>query len=330
MKLPTVSAILCSSLVVEHTDGFLGQQQPIQYHTIQTSSSSLNLVPRANLESILKLISSPASSLPFLLASSLATPVVSTPPTTAFSITDPLVEAEVLNDLAHVALDLFTFFGPAKLAMRCAALVGRVLAMAADYIPDHHMVPEEWMFQMFMLSMTTAGLVQAALPVALSMTQGWTFRDGRAYNVVFGPAGMTQQQFQALKAIAFEWKTVGAGQVISNYSEDEAMYWLYQGQALVSKNNKVIFNVTRSSFKGNVGKFLLGEMRLLQTLDKNQKTAPSMNTTVVAGASGATVLRLCTKKLQLLLQTDQDLAESMRNLAVRGMQDKLAAHLEEN
>ena len=255
---------------------------------------------------------------------------------------DPLLEAELLNDCSHVALDLVTFFGPAKIAVRAAAVAGRLFAMAADYIPDHSMHPEEIVFQVLMLCVAWAGLVKAAMPMALStFASNITLQDGKAFSLLFEPAGMTWSQFKALSVFALDWVTVGAGETITSdeeSAEDDYIYWLYSGEVSVESKGKEVYKVTREggNLKKEAAMGLLGESRLLRHMDEKKKKKRKQKSeakeyprsTVKAGPGGATVLRIHTSNLSQLMESDQELDQVMRTLLFQGMQDKLAAQLE--
>jgi hypothetical protein len=303
-------------------------------------------------------------------------------------LASPLVEAEVLNDMAHVTLDLASFFGPAKLAIRAAAVLGRIAVMGADYLPDHVMLPEELVFQCFMLGFAWVALVKSAMPVVLSvMASNITLRDGKAFSLLFGPAGMTWPQYKALSVTALDWVKVGPGETVTSDElsspgavdddnhADEYIYWLYAGQTVIESQGKILHNVTRvvggprTSLKQDAGRGLLGEMRLLRHMqakergsllglgkrkaknnnkdkDTNNKDNDTNNkdkdhedtanaksyprTTVKAGDAGATLLRIHTSNLVMLMDHDVELAHAVRSLLFQGMHDKLAARLEES
>jgi hypothetical protein len=298
-------------------------------------------------------------------------------------LASPLIEAEVLNDMA-LALDLARFFGPANLTIRVAAVLGRIAAMGADYLPDHFMNTEELVFQCFMLSLAWMALVKSAMPVILSiMASDITFRDGKAFSLLFRPAGMTWPQYKTLSVTALDWVKVEPGEIVTSdelslpgsvdvdvgdYNRfDEYIYWLYAGETVTESQGKILHNVTRvgggptTSLKQNAGRGLLGEMRLLghmqakeregrlgrrkakkynkdkgknaNSKDKDHEeitTKSYPRTTVKAGDAGATLLRIHTSNLVMLMDHDVELAHAVRSLLFQGMHDKLAARLEES
>jgi hypothetical protein len=270
---------------------------------------------------------------------------------------DPLLEAEVLTDMAHLALDFATLFGPSRLVIRAAAVAGRLAAMGADYLPDQRMLPEELVFQVFMLCIAVTALVRSAMPIILSsLASNISVRDGKAFSVLFGPSGMTWPQYKALSVTALDWVTVEPGCIITSDedsgAEDDYIYWLYSGQAILQSQGKVFHNVTRTGGPalkhGDVGVGLMGETRLLRRMHEKERrsfftkkpaetgsaSASSSTTTkqhprstAKAGESGATLLRIHTSNLSMLMDNDLELAQAVRSLLFQGMQDKLAAQM---
>lgn len=275
----------------------------------------------------------------------------------------PLAEAHLLTDFSHVALDLISLFGPARLPIQIAAVIGRLCSLGSDWIPDHIIAPDELAFQLFMLGLAWAALVRSALPMVLAtISSDITVRDGKAYSLLFGPAGMTWSQFKALSLFALDWETIEPGKIITteeHNKQDDYTYWLYRGDAIIQSQGQVLHNVTRSASGKDVdkgaGTGLFGERPLLYCLKekkdettstkkrRNKRTTSNAEdisyttsatasdhhprTTVKAGSSGATVLRIHNPNLSMLMSTDQELTKCMRTLVLQGMQDKLSAQL---
>jgi hypothetical protein len=78
---------------------------------------------------------------------------------------DPTVEAGLLTGMAHVMLDFSGFVNPSKRELRLFALIGRLLVLSADYLPDHLIKPEELVVQLFLLSITMKELVEFGMKV---------------------------------------------------------------------------------------------------------------------------------------------------------------------
>ena len=166
---------------------------------------------------------------------------------------DPQVESELLTDVAHVALDLITFASPTRALLRLSLCVGRMLAIAADWVPDHYLHPEEWLFQGFMLAVSFGLLAKTALPVLPALLHQSTNRYGekRAYGALFKRHGGLSwvQTKMILAGGGAEWFELEKGEVVVMMEEaneedggdgdamviaeghDGYLYWLQKGEA---------------------------------------------------------------------------------------------------
>lgn len=256
-------------------------------------------------------------------------------------------EAEALNDVSHLISDLLTIVAPALpcLPLRAAAILGRLLSLAADYVPDHTVLPDEMIFQVIMLTFSWAALVQTMRPklvAAMTLPKTLGVRDGKAYARLFQPTGMSWAQFKNLSANAMDWIDVEPHHEIPPTSgSSEYMYWLYSGSMDVKNSEgKELYTHTSSvgaNRQTNQNAFmgLFGEAALLKCLEKtpvskaSSSSKPSFPGTVgetqaKAGANGATFLRIHTSQLKSLTDHDEDLASSMRKLLFHGLSSKLA------
>lgn len=77
----------------------------------------------------------------------------------AGSAIDPTVEAELCTTIAHVALDFTGLMSPSKGIMRLFAVIGRLFAISADYLPDHSIHTEELTIQIFLLALALRELL---------------------------------------------------------------------------------------------------------------------------------------------------------------------------
>jgi len=85
---------------------------------------------------------------------------------------DPLIEAELCTTMAHVALDFTTLVSPSRSLMRFYAVIGRVFAISADYLPDHSIHTEELMIQLFLLGLAVRELVSDRVGILVSSSGG--------------------------------------------------------------------------------------------------------------------------------------------------------------
>uniref|UniRef100_A0A7S0TAU1 Uncharacterized protein n=1 Tax=Pseudo-nitzschia delicatissima TaxID=44447 RepID=A0A7S0TAU1_9STRA len=65
---------------------------------------------------------------------------------------NPELESEVLMDVSHLFLDFSVFVTQNKPFLDVAQVIGRVLILAQDYIPDRHIQPEELGIQVVMIA----------------------------------------------------------------------------------------------------------------------------------------------------------------------------------
>jgi hypothetical protein len=79
------------------------------------------------------------------------------------TIMNPSVEAEVLTDMSHVMIDFSGFFTPSRSLLRCFSVVGRILVLSADYLPDHTVHPEELAVQLFLLAVSLSDVLKSLL-----------------------------------------------------------------------------------------------------------------------------------------------------------------------
>lgn len=219
------------------------------------------------------------------------------------------LEAHLLTALSHVGLDLAVWFAPGLLVLRVLAIVGRLCTMAADYMPDHVIFPEELLFQACMLTVAWIGLFQAALlPIVSATVPNVTPREGRTYLALFQPTGMSWTDYKALSACALDWRTMSTGETLVTKTvktdEDNAdvdgeyVYWLYSGEIEVhapsgipAATRQVPHTLTRSpgkSFKQDAAGFLIGERLLLATIKPQNKQPKKSIFRKVAGANGRT------------------------------------------
>jgi hypothetical protein len=73
---------------------------------------------------------------------------------------NPNVEAEVLTDVSHVIMDFPGFFIPSKSLLKIYSVVGRILVLLADYLPDHCIHSEELLVQLVLLAVGVNDVVK--------------------------------------------------------------------------------------------------------------------------------------------------------------------------
>jgi hypothetical protein len=99
------------------------------------------------------------------LTTSMSALLLSMLSTTSSTLLDPNVEAEVLTDVSHLALDFTSLLNLLpKSLLKKTSVIGRVLVILADYIPDHSIHPEELVIQLFMLGWAIKNLNDSCSP----------------------------------------------------------------------------------------------------------------------------------------------------------------------
>ena len=110
------------------------------------------------------------------------------------------------------------------------------------------MLPEEVIFQGFMLTIAVTSLVRAAqVPyMAAFLSPRATLRDGKTFRALFAPAGVSWRQYKAMTVSVLEWIQVTEGEtlplVLTTSTNDDdkdagesssSMYWVYDGRVHV-------------------------------------------------------------------------------------------------
>lgn len=94
--------------------------------------------------------------------------LVSTTTSLSTATTTPELESEVLLDVSHLFLDFSVFVTANKPVLNLAQVIGRLLILAQDYLPDKHISPEELGIQVVMIATCLAK--QSGGEVALTTT----------------------------------------------------------------------------------------------------------------------------------------------------------------
>eukprot|EP00816_Leptocylindrus_hargravesii_P001131 CAMPEP_0196813504 /NCGR_PEP_ID=MMETSP1362-20130617/37191_1 /TAXON_ID=163516 /ORGANISM="Leptocylindrus danicus, Strain CCMP1856" /LENGTH=405 /DNA_ID=CAMNT_0042189777 /DNA_START=341 /DNA_END=1558 /DNA_ORIENTATION=- len=271
------------------------------------------------------------------------------------AIFDTQIQSEVLSDLAHVALDFFTFLTPEMALLRGAALLGRIFSIYADYIPDHFIRADEAMFQFVMLAVSSFLFAQSTLPLAMAgissialaekgQLSRSAWKNTYALYHLFLPVGISKLQFRCLVATnTIDWVDVDPNKIlVDNQGRTEYLYWLYREstEICLSEDLSVSYIECLKDDKGNKSEFagLLADMSFLCALEQRKlkhkqgkASAPSSckcpQVIIKAGPKGARVMRLHKKKLLELMKNDNDLSDSIQTLLTSGMQQMLSVLL---
>lgn len=242
---------------------------------------------------------------------------------------DSGAQATILGDMA-LALNIANFLTPkVSVIAQLLAIIGRIMCIGSDYIPDHEIMPDELAFQLTMLGGSMQPLARSMMPLVGPSFAPSTYQDKRAYCCLFGSIGLTWAQFRSMSSTAFEWVDVKPNATI--VYDDNSLYWLYDGNIEVETNG-----VFEQYFEKRKGKTvdgsddidLLGNLqydlgsRIGEKQTSNGK-AFSQQERVQAGNKGSTMLRIDKTKLLTLMNTDSMLNMPVQSLLLRSIQQRI-------
>lgn len=206
------------------------------------------------------------------------------------------VEAEILNDLAHIVSDYLTALAPTTYLLRLLLIVGRLLGLSSGYVSDHAVLLDELFLQAVPLALLSVLLYKSVVPVAQSMLIATDALDKEAFNLLFSPVGISWAQFKTLKVTTLDWIEVLPGTLLigevdsirtttgihqkkkedrsteneNSGSQFPPLFWLYKGDVVFSLKGTTITYSEQSeatSINDPSSAGLLFDMRFLYALD---------------------------------------------------------------
>ena len=250
------------------------------------------------------------------------------------------IEAEILGDMSHVLTDVAPFLGAPTLIFRLSMLVGRVFAMASDYVPDQLIVKDELFFQLPLLGLSAVLSWQSLVPFLKAVTTKTSPLDEIVFEQLFEPVGVNGIQFRSMVATCIDWVTLDPGaEVVCEHADpntDETVYlfWLYEGDVTGTYEGNLWTHIERHDGKSiddpsAVG--LLSDMKFLYKLDLKLKMKKNSDAEVVkypmatfrVGKQGATLMRIESDALYDLMEHDEHLDASIRQLLLKSLQRKV-------
>ena len=326
VSLATTSAINVSEALVSKTMPSFTKRR----HT--TSSSTIKMYLDGIDESLV------SSSLLTSTASPIAIPSNLFTDTSSHIASDPKLEAEILTDVSHVALDLTTFLSPNTAWIRFCNVIGRVLILTSDYIQDHYVSPDEAFFQAAMLVASTQMFLRSAWPVvmAASSKTSLSVRDRRAFAQLFSEVDLSVLQFKTLlTSSTLEWVEMKESEQVD--LDGEHIYWLHSGEISSSLQESTIKTMIECDSL-EISHRIFGEVHFAKALEEsrlsrktklsksnkaNTEDSIAVNETLTAGSNGAILMRMSTSKLLKLMNHDDQLYDSINGLILLCMQEKL-------
>jgi hypothetical protein len=127
-------------------------------NNLKTVSTSTSLPAFFTMPDDLHLLDSP------LLRTSMSSLQLLSISPSSSTLLDPNMEAEVLTDMSHLALDFTSIMNfSSKAMLKKTSVIGRILVIFADYIPDHSIHTEELVYQLFLLGVAIQNLASPSI-----------------------------------------------------------------------------------------------------------------------------------------------------------------------
>jgi hypothetical protein len=222
--------------------------------------------------------------------------------------------------------------------------------MESDYISDRMFVTDDLYFNVPLLGVSLFLVWRSLAPIlkAVILTKPSAL-DKIAFEQLFQPVGINWLQFRTMLASCLDWVWLEPGQVLEceseafneTASEKEYLYWLYEGDVTGYYEGNFLTNIERHDGKSiddpsAVG--LLADMRFLYNLDLKQKMKTQSDVEVVkypmatfrVGKRGATLMRVEADQLYALMEHDEHMEKSIRQLLLKSLQRKVGLLLRSN
>jgi hypothetical protein len=265
----------------------------------------------------------------------------------AHSRPSPTVEAEILSNMSHVALDLFGFLNPERFLLRLSALLGRMMLMAADYDVDHKISADEMLFQGGMLALSAKQFMSSWCRIrgAQQKYGDVSFRERVVYQLFFSPVGVSWLQFRSLVASCVDRVEVQPNETLEtiNHNGEQVAYWLYNGQVAMRhradsplaqemhhRRGKPVgrqVSIEDSKVDGKSTKefgLLAGPGALSALVDFGvEEDGAGESLQLVVGDMGATMMRVNVAKLRELMDDDEKIDKTVRNLVLLSRRSKM-------
>ena len=250
-------------------------------------------------------------------------------------------EAALLNDLAEVSEDMLVLVAPETIILRLGAVIGRVLELLSDYLPEQSIRNDELLVNVPLFSAALFLLSRSAIPRIRAQFIDLNEQDKWAYYLCFKPVGLTLLQFKGMKALdVFEWIECKPGEVLIDEKEWTAeslksdnnddsdkkttptawkyLYWQSDGEVERSFRGKTFGSLKRRNGKhidNQDAQGILGVTRFLYFLEEENRRQYGGSTTseyqfhpidtITVGPKGARLLRIDSFKLFDLMDHDQ-------------------------
>ncbi|KAL7529362.1 hypothetical protein ACHAXR_002926 [Thalassiosira sp. AJA248-18] len=251
----------------------------------------------------------------------------------------PTEEAAMINDLSDIFSELTLLSAPETVILRLSAVIGKILELTSDYLPNQTIRPEELLINLPIFTVALFLFARSAFPLFKAQFTELNELDLSAHELCFAPVGVSLLQFKCMKATGcLEWITCEAGTVLidereydsSPLEEDEngedgnlmGMSYVHFEEMYMDLLNVPMGNIlTILKHKG-----CWGIHDSWTTLKKKihtdyQKLQPIA--TITIGEKGARLLRIDSRKLFDLMDHDERLESSIRLLLLKSLKLKI-------
>jgi hypothetical protein len=245
-------------------------------------------------------------------------------------------EAQIFGDLAHLILDFATICSPDTILLRLLVFLGRICSIMSDYTPDHQITYDELVFQSSMLVISTKMFLEKFTTMISSVNEVTSFKDRRIYKSIFDPAGFTWIQYKSLLALGVvEWSHYKPGTLLFEDSDSLLITYKSEIHQLVEGSPSKQYGICKGKFCHDIIADFSQVHDFLETKrNKSSKQQPHHDDLTDArillqvGKTGATLLRIDTKKLLEHTGEDAAIAERTKNLYFNAMQKMLTSYSE--
>jgi len=104
---------------------------------------------------------------------------------------NPEEESAVLNDLASVSSDLIILFALETVILRLSAVIGKILELISDYLPDHSLRSDELAFNVHIMATSIFLLARSASLIIQAQFIDLNDLDHVAYDLCFQSVAVT-------------------------------------------------------------------------------------------------------------------------------------------
>jgi len=265
-------------------------------------------------------------------------------------VSPALGAAEILKEAAHILGDVVPFLGAPTFMFRLSMLLGRIFSMESHYISDKVFATDDLFFDLPLLGLSVFLVWRSMFPILqAALSAQPSALEKVAFGQLFEPVGINWIQFRVMLTTCLDWVSLEPGQVLEGgetegimepsgfenaTSETSYLYWLYEGDVTGYYEGNFLTNIERHDGKSindpsAVG--LLADMKFLYNLDLKQKMKTQSDVEVVkypmatfrVGKRGATLMRIEADRLYDLMEHDEHLEASIRELLLKSLQRKV-------